>query len=157
MLNLVPIREAQMGGAQSIRYVLASDIPPETATRFMRDVAPCACPGSANRRRAFGTSDGYCWLDAAQLIKHTFGLVRTFQERQVPLLYLFWEPSNSNHDPIFAAQQAEIAEFANRVAGSVPSLMAMSYPELWEMWRSSASTWLGDHLDALDARYVASI
>jgi len=45
MLNLVPIREVQMGAGQSIRYVLASDIPPEIATRFMRDVAPCACPG----------------------------------------------------------------------------------------------------------------
>ena len=36
----------------------------------------------------------YRWLDAAQLVKHAFGLAHTFPDRAVTLLYLFWEPSN---------------------------------------------------------------
>ncbi len=36
------------------------------------------------------------WLDAAQLIKHAFGLAHTFPDRRVTLLYLYWEPSNAD-------------------------------------------------------------
>lgn len=44
MFDTIPIREFQMGGGSLIRYILASDIPPEIRKRFMRDVVPCACP-----------------------------------------------------------------------------------------------------------------
>lgn len=60
MPNSVPIREVQVGGGQSIRYVLASDIPPEIGKRFMRDVAPCACP-SVGDEQDFYTHDWERW------------------------------------------------------------------------------------------------
>ena len=32
----------------------------------------------------------YRWLDAAQLVKHAFGLAHTFPSHHIALLYLFW-------------------------------------------------------------------
>jgi len=103
--------------------------------------------------------DHYTWLDAAQLIKHAFGLARSFPDRPVTLLYLFWEPANPNAGPEFAAHRDEIDEFRARVAGSSPAFEAMSYPELWQSWRDSAPTpgWLDVHLENLQGRYLVSI
>jgi len=103
--------------------------------------------------------DHYTWLDAAQLIKHAFGLARSFPDRPVTLLYLFWEPANPNESPEFAAHRNEIDEFRARVAGSSPAFEAMSYPELWQSWRDSAPTpgWLDEHLENLQGRYLVSI
>ena len=103
--------------------------------------------------------DHYTWLDAAQLIKHAFGLARSFPDRPVTLLYLFWEPANPNAGPEFAAHRDEIDEFRARVAGSSPAFEAMSYPELWQSWRDSAPTpgWLDEHLENLQGRYLVSI
>lgn len=103
--------------------------------------------------------DHYTWLDAAQLIKHAFGLARTFPKSPVTLLYLFWEPSNPDAGPEFAAHRCEIEEFRARVAGSSPAFEAMSYPELWQCWRDSAPTpgWLDEHLRNLQGRYLVSV
>lgn len=103
--------------------------------------------------------DHYTWLDAAQLIKHAFGLARTFTNRPVTLLYLFWEPANPNAGPEFAAHRDEIEQFKGRMAESSPTFEAMSYPELWQYWRGIPSTprWLNEHLDNLQRRYHVSI
>src|SRR5207249_4740582 len=44
----------------------------------------------------------YRWLDAAQLVKHAFGLAHTFTDQRATLLYLFWEPSNPEIFRVFA-------------------------------------------------------
>jgi hypothetical protein len=43
----------------------------------------------------------YRWLDAAQLVKHAFGVAYTFSDLPMTLLYIFWEPSNPEAHPIF--------------------------------------------------------
>ncbi len=101
--------------------------------------------------------ESYAWLDAAQLIKHAFGLARSFSGYRVTLLYLFWEPEYPDCDPIFAAHRREIAEFTDRVAGSTPHFCALSYQSLWADWRLSAPPWLSGHLDDLTARYAIKI
>jgi hypothetical protein len=107
--------------------------------------------------RLLDAPDSYVWLDAAQLIKHAFGLSRTFGHQPVTLLYLFWEPVNPDCSPEFAAHRREIELFAQRVAGSTPRFSAMSYPELWATWRETAPVWLSRHLDELEARYLIRI
>jgi hypothetical protein len=107
--------------------------------------------------RLIADPDSYVWLDAAQLIKHAFGLARTFGDRPVTLLYVFWEPANPGDSPEFAAHRKEIAAFAERVEGSTPRFAAMSYPELWANWRKTAPEWLSRHLDELEARYLIRI
>jgi hypothetical protein len=102
------------------------------------------------------TPTAYTWLDAAQLIKHAFGLTHTFPNHRVNLLYLFWEPSNAEAHPVYAAHRAEIARFAEAVAGATPHFMALSYPELWETWDARPDlAWLPPHTARLRARYYA--
>ncbi|MHA6266491.1 type II toxin-antitoxin system HicB family antitoxin [Aliiroseovarius sp. CAU 1755] len=40
----VPVRELVVAVGKSIPYVTVSDMRPETAKRFLKDIAPCACP-----------------------------------------------------------------------------------------------------------------
>jgi hypothetical protein len=72
---------------------------------------------------------GYVWLDAAQLIKHAFGLARILGPRTVILLYLFWEPTNASSFSVFDEHRREIRDFSRRVLGGFPEFRAMSYPE----------------------------
>lgn len=101
----------------------------------------------------------YFHLNAAQLIKHAFGLTNTYNQKNVTLLYLYWEPANPESNCIFAKHREEINEFAERVKGSTPKFEAMSYPELWQLWRKNPNmpTWVQCHLDNLEKRYLVTI
>ena len=95
----------------------------------------------------------YAWLDAAQLVKHAFGLARTFPDGALTLLYLYWEPRHAEQLPPFAGHRCEVEAFSARVAGSRPTFRALAYPELWACWSGKTRPWLSAHLDALRARY----
>lgn len=96
----------------------------------------------------------YRWLDAAQLVKHAFGVAYTFPEQPVTLLYLYWEPSNPEAYPFFAEHRAEVNHFAASIVGGGPEFVAMSYPELWRSWDAySEPEWLPLHVHRLRARY----
>ena len=97
----------------------------------------------------------YRWLDAAQLVKHSFGLSHTFPERPVTLLYLFWEPANPEDHSVFAQHRAEIVQFSEAVHSGGPVFQAMSYPELWDFWDRYED--VKSHVARLRARYGASI
>ncbi len=99
----------------------------------------------------------YRWLDAAQLVKHAFGVAHTFTDLPVTLLYLFWEPSNSEAYSIFAEHRAEVARFAASISDGGPEFVAMSYPELWGSWGASPQPgWLQAHVGRLRARYAVA-
>ena len=59
----------------------------------------------------------YDWLDAAQLVKHAYGLAHTFPDEPVTLLYLYWEPLNAERFTLFAEHRLEIE------AVSIPGLL----------------------------------
>ena len=99
----------------------------------------------------------YDWLDAAQLVKHAYGLAHTFPDEPVTLLYLYWEPLNAERFTLFAEHRLEIEAFSERVTGSQPAFRSISYPELWREWSATASSWLTVHLDALRARYEVDL
>ena len=103
-------------------------------------------------RLVAGEGLGYRWLDAAQLIKHAFGLAHQ-ADRPVTLVYLFWEPMDAELSPLFAKHRKEIAEFAERIAGGTPRFEALSYYELWDAWANSDDSRLVAHVAALRARY----
>lgn len=95
-------------------------------------------------------------LDAAQLIKHAFGLINS-AGAGVTLLYIFWEPSDADRHQLFRQHRSEIARFAAHVAGGGPDFRAMSYPELWKAWAQGASAKLRDHAERLAIRYGGSL
>jgi hypothetical protein len=96
----------------------------------------------------------YRWLDAAQLVKHAFGLAHTFPDNPVTLVYLFWEPENPGVHPVFAQHRQEIANFRAAVGADTIGFFAMSYPELWDSWATpGAPQWLATHVARMRARY----
>ena len=100
----------------------------------------------------------YRFLDAAQLIKHYFGLAKTYPDTTITLLYLFWEPSNTSVVSLFASHRQEIDVFAKAVSGSPVSFVSQSYPELWDEWRGCYEPeWLEGHTENLTARYLVNI
>jgi hypothetical protein len=100
----------------------------------------------------------YRWLDAAQLVKHAFGIAHTFPDKPATLLYLFWEPSNPKEHPFFDEHRAEVARFAASIIGGRPDFVAMSYPELWRSWDAhSEPKWLQAHVSRLKARYGVGV
>ena len=108
--------------------------------------------------RLMDEADSYRWLDAAQLIKHAFGLAHCFRDQPVTLLYLYWEPANLDASSLFADHRQEIAAFADRVGGSTPMFRAMSYPELWSAWQDAGpADWLARHIEQLRARYEVAL
>jgi hypothetical protein len=80
------------------------------------------------------------FLDAAQLVKHAFGIVteaRRLSKKPV-LLYLFAEPAKRGLVPISAedllAHRREIAAFAGAVSGSAVRFASNSYGEWLARW-----------------------
>jgi hypothetical protein len=100
----------------------------------------------------------YRYLDAAQLVKHAFGLGRCFERHSVSLLYLYWEPRNADMLMECGHHREEVAGFEKEVAGARPSFKAISYRDLWKSWeRLSSPAWLPEHLAALKSRYDVEI
>lgn len=97
-------------------------------------------------------------LDAAQLVKHAFGLVtdaRRSQRRPI-LYYIFAEPLERNARPIpdaaRSAHRLEIAAFAAAVAGGEVAFAAASYREWLASWPSNNVALL-EHREAILAGF----
>jgi hypothetical protein len=96
-------------------------------------------------------ADRYRFLDAAQLIKHAFGLMACYgMDHQVRLLYLYWEPRNAEKWVECRLHRAEADDLAAKVERSAIRLVPMSYRELWAEWGGDDPS---DHLRYLVARY----
>ena len=94
-------------------------------------------------------------LDAAQLVKHYFGL-RRFQTaaKQPPdlvLLYLFWEPTNWQDIAECRLHRSEVEKLAEQVVASSIAFRWMTYPALWQEWMAIPQ--LAEHAGNLKARY----
>ncbi len=98
-------------------------------------------------------------LDAAQLIKHYFGL-RLHQEAlfapvDLSLLYLFWEPDNADDVEECIEHRREVEEFASMVEDASVPFAWMTYADLWREWQ--ADPVLADHARRLQDRYAVII
>lgn len=87
-------------------------------------------------------------FDAAQVIKHAFGLLSCFGTLDVRLVYVYWEPRNSGDWPQCRLHREQADDLAARVRQSTVQLIPMSYRELWDEWQNSAH-----HLHYLRKRY----
>ena len=99
----------------------------------------------------------YECLDAAQLVKHAFGLAWTVKEGPVVLLYLFWEPDDAEYQSACKQHREEVAELAAAVAGARPAFAFMSYQELWTSWAQFGSAPLSAHAELLMSRYCGRL
>ncbi|MBC6441908.1 MAG: hypothetical protein GDA53_02095 [Rhodobacteraceae bacterium] len=106
----------------------------------------------------------YQALDAAQLVKHAFGL-RTqtakggrFRGTRPILVYLFAEPEcwpdGRPVDPVRRTlHQDEITDFAQRVAGDEVAFHALDYAAVLDEWQRGHNRPLADHADLVKQTY----
>lgn len=55
------------------------------------------------------------YLDTAQLIKHSIGLVKNKGDKKVKLIYIYWEPLNAEEFPEYKQHKAELEEFSELI------------------------------------------
>lgn len=110
-------------------------------------------PWCAMRDRLLAEPAAFRHLDAAQLVKHGYGLVAEAKRRRKSpvLLYLYAEPTRGRaiSAKAFADHRSETAGFAAGVAGSRIRFAACS----WREWLTTFPPSLTDHADRLIARF----
>jgi hypothetical protein len=102
-------------------------------------------------------------LDAAQLIKHLFGIQSAIRKGNLPgrctLVLLYWEPTRSgSYATLFSLLRDEVADLAERLSDQQVPLRSLSYPQLWQAWRRhGVPAWLRSHAEALQRRYGVAL
>ncbi len=137
-------------GVFSDKYVSIPDTDPRKDTAWYRAMM-----------LAREKPETFAHLNAAQLIKHFYGLAREFEGRPVRVVYIYWEPVNADDFPEFAAHRAEIEKFASLVQGDDDKNLfeSLSYLEHWHELSAIADppSWLPEHLAAVRDRYEIEI
>jgi hypothetical protein len=120
-------------------------------------VAPELVPWRAEMARLREDPLRYRHVDAASLVKLALGLGRTFPDRPVTLVYLFWEPLDADRYAAFPRHRAELAALGERVAGAGVALLPQTFMALWEGWRGCGRTGIDTQIAHLHARYAVSL
>ncbi len=111
--------------------------------------------------RLKGEPEAFTYLDAAQLVKHYFGLKTYCRKNAVgeaTLLYLYWEPEDADQYSELGAHAREADDFRNAVSDPAVTFETLSYPKLWAYWGEPAEpARLRDHVAALRERYTFSL
>jgi hypothetical protein len=112
-------------------------------------------PFTAVRDRLRSGDHGFVHLDAAQLVKHAFGLVTEGRRsgKSPVLLYLYAEPAMRGAVPIgeemISRHRSEIVAFAEVVSSAEVAFVACSYRDWLVRWAGETRA----HADALMARF----
>ena len=102
-------------------------------------------PFTEMRDRLRSGEFNFTHLDAAQLVKHAFGIVTQAKRKakKPSLVYIYAEPNELSGRPISESTQThhreEILQFAEAVAGAEVSFSAISYREWLALLNGEAS------------------
>lgn len=97
----------------------------------------------------------YKFFDAAQIIRHYFGMINSVQKEK-HLLYLYWHPENEDWLNIhpFDMHMIELMEFSELVSKATDvHFHYMRFNELWDKWSLSKNLEVQDHLKSLKQKY----
>jgi hypothetical protein len=99
--------------------------------------------------------DKEMYLDAAQLIKHSIGLINEAQnsQRKAVLFYIYWRPRNHEDFCNYAVHSEELEEFAIQMSKLNNSIefQHMPYDEFWRKYKNDPV--LGQHFQRVQERY----
>lgn len=115
-------------------------------------------PYEQMRDRLRSGAELFRYLDAAQLVKHAFGLVTegARKGKRPVLVYLYAEPAARNGQPIdpaaFASHRSEIGRFARGVRCAAVAFESISYREWIASWARCASH-VAEHGTAILRRF----
>ncbi len=159
-LDAVVETDTQLVGVESKRHEPYRDKKTVSFSEaYSRDEwGPRMGPFEAMRDALTAGRERFNYLDAAQLVKHAFGLVTQGQRKsKAPVLvYLFAEPQRQRESmlpaTVFVKHRAEISRFASAVAGAQVAFHAISYREWMATWPPAPSS-VGRHAAAIADRF----
>jgi hypothetical protein len=94
-------------------------------------------------------------VDAPQLLKDVLAAEKIAheQERQVLLLYAYWEPRDADDYRVFKRHADRAAALIAPLSSQRVQVMALSYRQLWEHWEAAGV----EHVGELRARYDVAL
>ncbi len=94
-------------------------------------------------------------LDIAQLLKHSIGLLKKADKTKKPILiYIYWQPENSENFEIFQKHKEEIEKFKAKITKFI-EFVPISYSEFWKMYENDKI--FGTHIYKVIERYNLSL
>lgn len=75
------------------------------------------------------------FLDVAQLVKHSIGMINQANGKKVILVYIYWTPRNKDEYQEYEIHQEELDVFSNRMNKQTDiEFLSMTYDELWTIY-----------------------
>lgn len=109
-------------------------------------------------------ADHFVYLDAAQLVRHYFGIRAQLAERRAHagkrawLVYSYWEPADADTQSVCLAHRCEVAELQGLVSDPAVRFLPVRHPDLWSEWEARDSPpWLHRHVQLLRRRYDVTL
>ncbi len=106
--------------------------------------------------------DSELYLDVAQLIKHSIGLINYKMQssknaaKKVILIYIYWTPSNYDKFPVYIEHSKELIKFTDTLTKQTDlEFKSMSYKQFWDTYCDSSI--FSEHFDNLEKRYNIEI
>ena len=103
--------------------------------------------------------DKELFLDVAQLIKHSIGLIHHKQGKpnsQVILVYIYWVPKNKNAFCEYKSHSIELENFENQLKKQSDIIFkSMTYSDLWKLYEDNLR--FSEHFEKVKEKYFISI
>lgn len=106
--------------------------------------------------------DNELYLDVAQLIKHSIGLINYKRNlpddltKKVFLIYIYWTPLNSNKFSEYIQHSNELNKFTDIIKKqSDIEFVSMTYNHFWDLYQNISI--FAEHFDKLRTRYSIEI
>ena len=98
------------------------------------------------------------FLNVAQLIKHSIGLLKNKENKEAILVYIYWQPKrwdiNGAFQKIYEQHNREIEDFTKRINKFI-TFKHLSYSDLWE--ENKAYDFLEKDIEFIKAKYDIEI
>lgn len=98
------------------------------------------------------------YLDVAQLIKHSIGLINhkeNSESKKIILVYIYWTPDNFADFEVYNQHEKELIEFKNEMKKSKDlDFISLTYNNFWDKYNN---TEFQEHFDKVRNRYKITI
>lgn len=88
---------------------------PEISTAYSDELLSIVDEGFIRIVSHFRINNKKSYLDTAQLIKHSIGLVKNKGNKKAKLIYIYWEPLNATEFPQYKQHKIELEEFSKLI------------------------------------------
>lgn len=96
------------------------------------------------------------FLDTAQLVKHSIGLLNNKRKRSAKLIYVYWQPLNPDNFPVYKQHKTELDDFLKMIKDiSGISFFHFTYLELCNKFKTDI--FFKQHLQHFKDKYLLTI